>query len=133
MNTLQRLTHRGRTAARILRAFVLVRRMVGRRELPDLVHALADGARPHRAAQHPRTLGRAVAAVLRIGPLQARCLITSLVLYRLLREDGYTPELVIGMPEVPDSPMAHAWVEIRGIDVGPPPGKGAHLELLRFS
>ncbi|MGH7444947.1 MAG: lasso peptide biosynthesis B2 protein [Longimicrobiales bacterium] len=133
MTTLQRLSHRTRTAIRIVTAFVLIRRMMGRSELPDLVHHLASSARPHRAAQHPRTLGRAVAAVLRVGPLRARCLVTSLVLYRLLREDGYAPVLVIGMPEKADTPMAHAWVEIAGHDVGPPPGRGHHLELLRLS
>jgi hypothetical protein len=55
------------------------------------------------------------------------------VLYRLLREDGFEPVLVIGTPQEAESPMAHAWIEVSGYDVGPPPGRGAHQELMRLS
>jgi hypothetical protein len=104
-----------------------------RHPLPELVRVLAAGVVQRRRSHHPVGLGRAVVAVLRIGPIRARCLVTSLVLYRLLMEEGYQPELVIGiLPEAP-SPMAHAWIEIGGQDVGPPPGEGHHRELMRFS
>lgn len=133
MSNARRLARRLRTAVRIVTTFVVIRSMMRRHELPDLVRALGRSARPRRGRHHPARLGRAVAAVLRIGPLQARCLITSLVLYRLLREEGYEPVLVIGMPDDASSPMAHAWVEVSGHDVGPPPGKGVHQELMRLS
>jgi len=104
-----------------------------RHALPDLVGALGRSARPRGGRHHPAGLGRTVAAVLRIGPLRARCLVTSLVLYRLLREEGYQPELVIGLPDEASSPRAHAWVEVAGQDVGPPPGRGDHRELMRLN
>lgn len=128
-----RVARRLRIAVRIVATFVVVRTMMTRRELPDLVRQLGTSARLRGGRHHPARLGRAVAAVLRIGPLRVRCLVTSLVLYRLLREEGHEPVLVIGMPEEATSPMAHAWVELAGQDVGPPPGKGVHRELIRFS
>lgn len=40
--------------------------------------------------------------------------------------------LVIGLPEEPVDERAHAWVELEGRDVGPPPGRGNHVELARY-
>lgn len=118
---------------RIVTTYAVVRSLMTRHALPDVVDRLRRSARPRRGRHQPARLGRAVAAVLRIGPLRARCLATSLVLYRLLREEGYQPVVVIGLPDQASSPLAHAWVEIAGQDVGPPPGKGVHQELLRLS
>jgi hypothetical protein len=56
----------------------------------------------------------------------------ALVHYRLLREQGDTPELVIGLEPSPRTKDAHAWLEVNGIDVGPPPGRGLHEELVRY-
>ncbi len=47
------------------------------------------------------------------------------MLYRLLREQGDAAELVIGLPKNPADKSAHAWVELDGVDVGPPPGPTA--------
>jgi len=80
----------------------------------------------------PRRLGRIVARVLHVGPWRARCLHTSMVLFRLLREQGDTAELVIGLPREPRDKDAHAWVEIDGSDIGPPPGRGRHEEIARY-
>jgi len=80
----------------------------------------------------PAFLSRAVSRGLRIGRWQPRCLIRSLVLYRLLREQGAAAELVIGLPDRSESPDAHAWVEIGGLDLGPAPGRGPHRELTRY-
>jgi hypothetical protein len=55
------------------------------------------------------------------------------VLYGLLRDQGDEAELVIGLPLEPKDFDAHAWVEIREADVGPPPGQGRHQELARYS
>lgn len=128
-----RIARRARIAVRIVATFVVVRSLMAHHALPDLVRALGSSARPRRGQHHPAGLGRTVAAVLRLGPLRARCLVTSLVLYRLLREEGYLPELVIGLPDEARSPVAHAWVEIAGQDVGPPPGRGNHRELMRLN
>jgi len=40
--------------------------------------------------------------------------------------------VVIGLPQQPMSEAAHAWVEVAGIDVGPPPGRVNHLEIARY-
>src|SRR2546430_15163575 len=101
-----RIARRMRTAVRVLATFVVVRTLMTRHALPDLVGALGRSARPRGGRHHPAGLGRTVAAVLRIGPLRARCPVTSLVLYRLLRGGGYQPGLGIGVPREAASPMA---------------------------
>jgi hypothetical protein len=80
----------------------------------------------------PALLGRAISRGLRVGRWRPRCLIRSLVLYQLLREQGDSAELVIGLTEQANSPDAHAWVELGGLDVGPWPGRGMHVELARY-
>ena len=97
---------------------------------PDAVHVLDRPA--VRTPTPPALLSRAVSRGLRIGPWQPRCLIRSLVLYRLLREQGDLAELVIGLPDRADSHEAHAWVELDGRDIGPMPGQGIHRELSRY-
>jgi hypothetical protein len=69
---------------------------------------------------------------LRLGPRQPTCLVNALVLYRLLREQGDQAELVIGLPADAADKDAHAWVELDGVDVGPPPGRSGHAEMGRF-
>ena len=105
---------------------------VRRHSLPEFVRRLGAPAHGKPPALDPVRLGRVVVRVLRLGPYRARCLTTSLVLYRFLREYGRPAELVIGMPESPDGYETHAWVELAGRDVGPPPGRGHHLEMARY-
>jgi Transglutaminase-like superfamily len=102
-----------------------------RHPLPELVGRLGSRSRRERR-ESPLRLSRAVTKSLSIGPYKARCLVRSLVLYRMLREQGETPQLVIGLPREPEREDAHAWVEINGVDVGPAPGKGKHEELARY-
>jgi hypothetical protein len=102
-----------------------------REQLPAYVARLG-AARSGRGALSPARLSRAVDRSLRLGSRQPRCLVSALVLYRLLREQGDDAELVIGLPETAADKDAHAWVELGGVDVGPPPGKGTHQELARF-
>ena len=104
-----------------------------RRPIPDVVRELADVRRPAVRRVRPVRLGRVVWRALAIGPWRARCLFTSIVLYRLLRAQGDEPELVIGLPIEPRDRDAHAWVELAGRDVGPPPGRGRHVELARYA
>ena len=116
----------------ILVTFAEVHVSLRRSKLPDVVSKLraVDAERTYRL--EPSRLGRIIYRVLRIGDKHARCLINSLVLFRLLREQGDLPELVIGLPESPEDVTAHAWIELDGEDVGPPPGRGTHQEFARY-
>jgi len=102
-----------------------------RRPLPQVVAAVPRDDVPE-LGYPPRDLGRVVWRALSIGPYRARCLYTSMVLYRLLEGQGIDAELVIGLPREPRDKDAHAWVEVDGVDVGPPPGGSRHEELARY-
>ena len=80
----------------------------------------------------PARLSRAVDACLWPVGHPPRCLFSSLVLYRLLRAQGEAPELVIGLQAEATHHLAHAWIELAGIDVGPLPGKGTNVPLGRY-
>ena len=125
-------TAKARLAGAVLLTFVRVHALLRRRPLPDVVSALG---RPG-GASWPRVralrLSRTVDRVLRVGGRRPRCLILALVLYRLIRAQGDEAEVVIGLPLDARDKDAHAWVEVGGVDVGPPPGKGAHQELARY-
>jgi hypothetical protein len=118
-------------ALRVWRSYARVRWNLRRRPLPEVVSQLgaSDAEGIHLP---PVRLGRAVQRALTIAGHPPRCLVSSLVLYDLLRARDERPELVIGLPESPRTKDAHAWVEIDGVDVGPPPGRGAHRELGRY-
>ncbi len=123
-------------AARIWFWYMAVRIGLRRWPLPRLVERLSHPRdfrkSPAWGDLEPRRLGRIVHRVLGLGPIRNRCLYSSLVLYRLLREQGAEPELVIGLPEQAASPDAHAWVELDGAVVGPPPGRLGHKQLARY-
>jgi len=133
MKARKSLLERVMLRSRILVTFARVQLLLRLRPLPELVAALRASAPRRPRSYPPARLGRAVIAALRLGPYQPRCLVNSLVLYRLLLEEGHDPALVIGMPENAESTDAHAWVEIAGRDVGPPPGRGPHQELMRLN
>ena len=80
----------------------------------------------------PSRYSRAIHRLLRVGQKRPRCLPSAMVLFKLLRAEGIDAELVIGLPSSPESHIAHAWVEIDGRDVGPPPGRRNHEELARY-
>jgi hypothetical protein len=125
----------GQKASVALRAwywFVKVHAGLRRQPLPQLVRRLSIVARSRERRLPPERLGRGVGRVLQLGPKRVRCLISALVLFRLLREQGEPAELVIGMPGTPNSEEAHAWVEVARVDVGPPPGHRGHRELARY-
>jgi transglutaminase superfamily protein len=119
-------------AVRTIALYVKVRRRLRRRTIPQ-VAAEARGWVVSVPAARPERLGRLVTRVLAIGPWRARCLHTSFVLFAMLRGRGEPAILVIGLPERPETKEAHAWVELEGRDVGPPPGRGTHVELARYS
>jgi hypothetical protein len=121
-----------RLAIRVWGSFAVVYAAVRRQPLPSVVQGLRDVPTRSRVRTDPRRLGLIVFRMLGVGPVRARCLYSSLVLYRLLREQGDLPQLVIGLPREPKDKDAHAWVEMDGRDVGPPPGGRLHRELARF-
>jgi hypothetical protein len=120
-------------AAEVWRLFAQVRARIYREPLPDLVADLvADEGRYDGAVIHPRRLSRAVHRSLRIGRRRPTCLMASLVLFRLLRRQGHDAALVIGLPPNALHARAHAWIELNGHDLGPPPGRGDHQPMARF-
>lgn len=100
-----------------------------RKPLPQ---AAATPAVRRRSRIPPTLLSRAVSRGLRIGPWEPRCLLRSLVLYRMLREQGDEADLIIALKARPASSDAHAWVELRGRDIGPLPGGRGYEELTRY-
>ena len=120
-------------ATRVWLAYARVRRLLRASELPVAVARLGAVRRRSRRRHAPARLTRAVDRVLRASPDDPTCLVRSLVLFRLLHEQGDDAELVIGLPERPTSHEAHAWVELDKRDVGPPPGRGRHSEMARYA
>lgn len=102
------------------------------RPLPDLVRSLGGTPRLRLAPLEPERLGQIVHRVLHLGPHSPRCLLTSLVHFRMLRRQGTPAELVIGLPAAPETPEAHAWVEVDRKVVGPPPGRLGRSAMARF-
>jgi hypothetical protein len=128
----ERRPHRWADAAlavEIWLTFAAVRAQVFRRPLRDTAAAPRRAPRGHVDAAR---LGRAVDRLLRLGARRPRCLIGALVLQRLVRRRGGDATLVIGVRPSGTSAAAHAWVELAGRDVGPPPGRGDHETLARF-
>ena len=119
--------------AKVWRVFAQVRARIYRDPLPQLVADLdADERAFDGPVIHPRRLSRAVHRSLRIGRRRPTCLMASLVLFRLLRRQGHDATLVIGLPPNALNAKAHAWIELNGHDVGPPPGRGNHRPLARY-
>lgn len=113
--------------------YVRVIREVHRTSLPQLVQRLQD--QPHHIPLpriDPLLLGRIVSRTLRRHPFRPRCLTMSLVHFRLLTRQGTGAQLIVGLPLEPSSHEAHAWVEVGGLDVGPPPGRMGHEEMARY-
>jgi Transglutaminase-like superfamily len=127
-----RLSTRTRTslALRVWRSYARVRWNYHRVPLPKLVGQLGKGS-AGAVEITPERLGKAVQKALTVRH-PPRCLIASLVLYDMLRGDDKRPELVIGLPASPTDKDAHAWIELDGVDVGPPPGRGTHQALARY-
>lgn len=129
-----RLGPAARVGLVVLVLWDLLRVRVGlrRRRLPDLVRGLERPPRLRHRSLAPRRLGRIVHRVLSPGPFEPRCLVSSLVFFRMLRRQGTPAELVIGLPPEPTSPDAHAWVEVDGEVAGPPPGRLGHSAMARY-
>lgn len=119
-------------ALRIWFWFLVVQLELRRHPLPRVIVRLGR-TNNSREVIPPKRLGHIVVRALHVGRHQPRCLINALVLYRLLAEQGNRGQVVIGLEAEARSKDAHAWIEIGGADVGPPPGRGAHIALARYS
>jgi hypothetical protein len=117
---------------RVWSRYLLVRALLAREPLPGVVSRVGRPPRRRRRPTSQARLSRAVSRSLHVGSWRPTCLVASLVLFRLLREQGDRAEVVIGLPRVATTKDAHAWVELDGVDVGPPPGKGRHEAMARF-
>lgn len=126
------VTEKARLATRIWLRFGLVTVDLRRKPLPALVEELARTNGEPRSRYSPATLSNAVHRSLHLGSRRPRCLVNALVLFRLLREQGDPAELLIGLPHDAKNHEAHAWVELAGRDVGPPPGRHGHEEMARL-
>lgn len=100
-------------------------------DLPSYLKRVSTVSKVAPRRIHPVRLSRAIDKSL---PTRTpRCIVRSIVLFRLLKEQGDAPELVIGMSETARDHTAHAWVELDHVDIGPRPGRHGHRELARFS
>jgi hypothetical protein len=118
---------------RIVRWYLIIRIRTGHEPLPRLAARIGDAGPPRGERIPPRQLAWAVDRTLHLGRRRPRCIFNALVLFRLLREQGDAAELVIGLPKNPADEAAHAWVELDGVDVGPPPGQSGHEPMARFA
>lgn len=121
-----------RLAAVVVLDFLAVSLGLRLTELAPLVKRLRRPPLARIPPLSPRRLGRIVTRVLRLGPYRPRCLVLSLVLFRLLRRQGTEAELVIGLAPEARSHEAHAWVEVDAEEVGPPPGRMGHEAMARY-
>lgn len=110
-------------------AVVLVQ--IRRTPLPDLIGEMRVPRRSSPAWTPRRTVAN-VARLLRFRNRRARCLISSIVGLRMLSMAGYETDVVIGLPNDAADHGAHAWLEVGGRDIGPPPGRGDHVEIARY-
>jgi Transglutaminase-like superfamily len=120
-------------ALRIVRCYAEVRLRLSREPLPGLASRFGNVQQRNGDRIPPRQLAWAIDRTLRIGSRRPRCIFNALVMYRLLREQGDDAVLVIGLPKQAITKDAHAWVELAGTDVGPPPGRAGHEPMARFT
>ncbi|MFP3882616.1 MAG: lasso peptide biosynthesis B2 protein [Actinomycetota bacterium] len=130
---IRQLARRAQLAARIWWRYVIVKVHLARGiPLADTISALRNRPPASPIDQKPRQLGRSVARALSLGSMQPRCLTLALVHMTLLNDNHIPGELVIGLPDQARSPRAHAWIELDGVDIGPPPGRHGHDEMVRY-
>jgi hypothetical protein len=130
---IRQYVRRARLATRIWSRYVIVKVHLARRQsLADAIGSLQGRPPAPPTDQEPRQLGRSVVRALSLGRVQPRCLTLALVHMTLLNDNGVRGELVIGLPDGARSPRAHAWIELDGVDIGPPPGRHGHEEMVRY-
>ena len=118
-------------AIRVYWTWLVVRLRIGRTPLPDLVEQMRGPSRMSLPWSPQRAVAN-VARLLRVRDAGARCIVASLVGIRMLSRMGWGAELVIGLPSNPVDHSAHAWLEVDGQDIGPPPGGAGYAEIARY-
>lgn len=120
-------------ALEIVAAYCLAYWSLRRHGLRDALAALraadAPPASPADAVAVGRRLGRAVRRTLGVLPADSRCLMSSLVLTRLLSKRGIESQLVISV-QPGEKFGAHAWLEHRGAALLPPDAPELRLTTL---
>lgn len=114
-----------RIAAEIVTSYCAARWWILRLSFPEAV-AAARNVQPDAAIGLPESeldaagirLGNAVQRTLRALPVDSRCLVTALVLTRLLARRGIDSTFVLGVRSQPRF-AAHAWVERDGVPLLP--------------
>jgi Transglutaminase-like superfamily len=126
---------KARLGVEILLAYVRVRWLLFRRDLPSVLAALRShpaaplsGEEARLASLTGLRLGNAVTKTLRRLPTDSRCLAQSLVLTCLLARRGIDSSLVIGVCPQGAELKAHAWLEREEIELLP--GEAGYQRLL---
>ena len=112
---------RVRVVAEVVATYCSARWWLFRLTFPEALAAARDVVRPTRPAGDEidlrstgLRLGRAVERTLRKLPVDSRCLVTALVLTRVLARRGISVTFVLGVRTTPRF-AAHAWVERDGV------------------
>jgi hypothetical protein len=116
---------RFRVAAEIVACYASARWWMLRLSFPEAVAAARD-IRPKARIELTDDelhlagirLGKAVQRTLRALPVDSRCLVTALVLTRMLARRGIDSSFVLGVRSQPRF-SAHAWVERNGVALLP--------------
>jgi hypothetical protein len=118
-------TARVNVAGEIIATYCAARWWLLRLDFPAAVTAARSVHRPDGGDLSDRELqaagvrlGNAVQRTLRVLPVDSRCLITALVLTRMLARRGIDSSLVLGVRAQPGF-AAHAWVERHGVALLP--------------
>lgn len=116
---------RGRVVTEVVATYCSARWWLFRLTFPEAVTAARDVGSPMHPAEGEielrsagLRLGRAVERTLRALPVDSRCLVTALVLTRVLARRGIDSTFVLGVRSTP-SFGAHAWVERNGVPLLP--------------
>jgi len=107
------LARRVALAAEILVAYGRARVELRRGDLRETVEALRRTSTTAPPDVAPRRLAQAAARTLRFLPFDTRCLMSALVVTRLLARRGVPSVFVLGVSPGPGF-AAHAWVECDG-------------------
>lgn len=120
---------RFKVGVEIVATYCRTRWWLTRLDFPAVVELARDtGAEvPHRYPDEAARLaglrlGAAVVRTLRSLPVDGRCLVTALVLTRMLARRGISTTFVLGVRAQPRF-AAHAWIELGGVALLPTSGE----------
>lgn len=127
---------RAKLAAEILASYCSARWWLLRLTFPEAVAAARDvrpdgptGLTDAQLRSAGLRLGNAVQRTLRPLPVDSRCLVTALVLTRMLARRGIDSSFVLGVRSRPKF-AAHAWVERGGVALLPTTAEFHRLKVI---